>query len=91
MWQKEQKDSVFRDLKDFCFIFQAGHPKPPRVMSGPKVVPRKPAPPPAVSTPPATSTPKPVVQQQQDDLKAKAEPVDIDDDVDDQGPGSIAQ
>jgi hypothetical protein len=33
----------------------------------------------------------PVVQQQQDDLKAKAEPVDIDDDVDDQGPGSIAQ
>ena len=32
----------------------------------------------------------PVVQQQ-DDLKAKAEPVDIDDDVEDQGPGSIAQ
>jgi len=31
----------------------------------------------------------PVVQQ--DDLKAKAEPVDIDDDVEDQGLGSIAQ
>jgi hypothetical protein len=30
----------------------------------------------------------PVVKE---DLKAKAEPVDIDDDVEDQGPGSIAQ
>jgi hypothetical protein len=30
----------------------------------------------------------PVVQE---DLKAKAEPADIDDDVEDQGPGSIAQ